>query len=147
MTVAEVVLFWRQAANNFLFIMDLILDGILLLYIRSYFKDYGARLSWEMVRVRAAVWLGVHVMGLTLQRGWGIILLRAIVQGNDVAAVEAHIPLFFLGSIIAAIGLAGTIYTFTPLAGQEGSGRWKRVIPLLLAIGIAAVFTIVMQGV
>jgi hypothetical protein len=68
MTFNEVVMFWRQAINNYLFVMDLILDGILLLYICSYIKAYG-RAAWHMVRIQAASWMVLHVIGLTLLKG------------------------------------------------------------------------------
>jgi len=145
MTAANLIL-WRQIANNYLLVMDFVLDGILLLYIASYVRASGTA-AWSLVRVRAATWMGIHVIGLTLQRAWGVVLLRAIARGQDVAALEAHVPLFFAGSMIAVIGLAGTIYTFTPLAGQEHPSLLKRSLPLAMSIIVATLFTIVMHGV
>jgi hypothetical protein len=145
MTFNEVVMFWRQAINNYLFVMDLILDGILLLYICSYIKAYG-RAAWHMVRIQAATWMVLHVIGLTLQRFWGIVLLRAYSHGSDAMAVEGHFPVFFVGSLIASVGVAGTIYTFTPLAGSDGITFWRRIMPLVIGIVIATMFTVILLG-
>jgi hypothetical protein len=145
MTFNEVVMFWRQAVNNYLFVMDLVLDGILLLYIMSYIKTYG-RDAWKMVRIQAATWMVIHIIGLTLQRLWGIVLLRAYFNGRDSMAVEGHFPVFFVGSIIACIGVAGTIYTFTPIAGSDGITFWRRIMPLVIGIVIATMFTVILLG-
>lgn len=146
MTPALYMMLLRQTTNNFLFVMDVTLVGILTLYIVSYLKASG-RAAWGMVRIRAAIWIGLHVIGLTMQRAWGIVLYRAYDRGENMMAVEQHFPVYLAGSLIAAVGLAGTIYTFTPLAGQENPSRWKRAAPLVLAIVVASLFTFAMESV
>lgn len=141
------LLFWRQAINNYLLVMDLMLAGILCLYINSYFCFEGFRSAWKLARVRAALWILVHIVGLTMQRAWGVVMLRAFAHGQDVMSVEQHLPIYFVGTVFAFVGLAGTIHTFTPLAGQDESSFWKRSIPLILAIVAASVFTLIMKGV
>jgi hypothetical protein len=121
MNPAFYMMLLRQTTNNFLFIMDVTLVCILALYIISYLKTYGAR-AWGMVRIRAAIWIGVHVIGLTMQRAWGIVLYRAYDRGENMMSVEQHFPVYLAGSVLAVIGLAGTIYTFTPLAGPGQPG-------------------------
>jgi hypothetical protein len=145
MNPAFYMMLLRQTTNNFLFVMDLALLGIFGLYIASYLKAYGRRAAWGMVRVRAAVWIGVHVVGLTLQRGWGVVLYRAYDRGESMMSVEQHFPVYLIGSLFAAIGLGGTIYTFTPLDDQ---GPWKRrATVLVLSVFAAALFTVVMENV
>lgn len=146
MNPAFYMMLLRQATNNFLFVMDATLVCILALYIISYLKASGAR-AWGMVRIRAAVWIGLHIIGLTMQRGWGIVLYRAYDRGENMMAVEQHFPVYLAGSVLAVIGLAGTIYTFTPLAGQDNQGQWKRAAPLVLALIAASLFTIVLENV
>lgn len=146
MNPAFYMMLLRQTTNNFLFIMDVTLACILTLYIISYAKAYG-RSAWGMVRVRAAVWIALHVVGLTMQRAWGIVLYRAYDRGENMMSVEQHFPIYLAGSIVAVIGLAGTIYTFTPLAGRETPSPWKRGMPLILALIVASLFTVVMENV
>jgi hypothetical protein len=146
MNPAFYMMLLRQTTNNFLFVMDVTLVCILALYIISYLRAYG-RSAWGMVRVRAAIWIGLHVIGLTMQRAWGIVLYRAYDRGENMMAVEQHFPVYLAGSLVAVIGLAGTIYTFTPIAGQENASRWKRAMPLILAIIVASLFTVVMESV
>jgi hypothetical protein len=141
MNPAFYMMLLRQTTNNFLFVMDLALLGIFCLYIASYLKTYGRRAAWGMVRVRAAAWIAVHVVGLVMQRGWGVILYRAYDRGENMMAVEQHFPVYLAGSLFAAVGLGGTIYTFTPL---EGPWKWRATI-LILAIFAAALFTITLE--
>lgn len=142
MNPAFYMMLLRQTTNNFLFVMDLALIGIFGLYIASYLRTHG-RAAWSMVRIRAAVWIGVHVIGLALQRGWGIVLYRAYDRGENMMTVEQHFPVYLAGSLFAAVGLGGTIYTFTPLEGP-----WKRRATILvLALIVASLFTIVMENV
>jgi hypothetical protein len=143
MNPAFYMMLLRQTTNNFLFVMDSALLGIFCLYIASYLKTHGRRAAWGMVRVRAAAWIAVHVVGLTMQRGWGIVLYRAYDRGGNMMTVEQHFPIYLIGSLFAAVGVAGTIYTFTPL-----EGTWKRRATILvLAVFAAALFTVVMENV
>lgn len=126
---------WRQIIAETLFIFDVIFAVVLIRYL---WINKSGQPWWEQVHLQGAFAFLTLIVGHILIRGWSIVSFVAIKrQGASIFDMENWLPVSFVGTIIAVIGMIWCIRVFSP-------GRWGEV-GWIVAVILAGCFVAAMR--
>lgn len=144
--VQEWSLLARQITNNTLLILDVVLLAFISMFLFRRFKEEVVERDWDRVgwsnyyydtSVQMATAVFILMLGHTIIRAWGAVLLWHLVQGHNPFDVEEKWPFSILGLCVSVVGML----CFIRIASRDSWGN----IGWLLAAGAAIVFNIFMQ--
>lgn len=127
----------RQIINNALFVLDIALVAFIVRHLICEVRTGGLQYAYGRLGNQAALAILVHIVGLTMIRGWSALLLYYQGQGVDAWQIEQLYPIGIVGASIALIGMGCCIRIFS----RQEWGNWGWIV----SVAAAASFVIGMQ--
>lgn len=115
----------RELNTEILFVMDIGLLCFIVYYLYSQIKLMGVKYAFMRMGNQAALVIGIHVLGLTIQRSWSMVMYWMRFNAIGYMLMEETYQVVLVGLAITAIGLAGTVRIFSP--PSWGNYGWMTV--------------------
>lgn len=128
----------RQVSTEILLILDLTLAAFMFLYLVRKWRLYG----WEARfrdEVQAAVAFLTLMIGHSILRAWGTLLLHAQAKGIPLWQLENQVPIGLGGLVISVLGMLCAIRVFS----RVDWGHWGWLGASAAALALAAVMRMV----
>lgn len=129
----------RQVINNSLLVLDL---ALLIFIARHLYRETrltGLQAAYNRLGNQAALSIFIHVIGLTMIRGWSALLLYYQGQGVDAWQIEQLYPVGVIGLFIALVGMGCCIRIFS----RAEWGHWGWVLSsaaaMMFAVGMQVI--------
>lgn len=131
------LLTWREMIAEVLLTFDVILSLILIRYLWYARQEYDY--WWKRIHIQGAAALLVLLSGHAMIRGWSVATFINLKQGGSLFELENQLPIAFIGTIVAVVGLCWCIRIFTP--DEWGEKGW--IVSCFLALAFVLMMRLV----